>query len=562
MDSFVASVLGTEEYNKVFASVSESELLKMDRRKLLQLGLAMPAANKLGAAIQKRSEEVANQAKQVEAAERERLVNEKMTSIAAQQQQPQEVLPPQQSPPHVEQVVVAVEKTVSVSGEETADLWSVARVAEWVRTKLGEPGIAAKCEAREIDGPKLLALQAKDLPTLGCESIQQRRKFEHGIEILRAPIEEAKKQQQEVAERTFEGDISRVPGVGQKKTTLSKHLQNGLFAYVTHTASSVLIECENSSKKPPMPVLFTVHVKCGNNVVCENGLQEWATTVFLAPNVNVKVDPVAGTVMNDQTTIESARCTVVKAKAKAKDEPYNLTFKVSYAVATIKDWLALDNQKKSEEAQRQLELTGITTLEKLSVADLEARLLDVSCVPFVDPDFPPQDSSLYIDVKSPPPNVAPVQWKRPKDFGVDNPVLFSRPPQATDIRQGQLGDCWFIASVSILVSRHPALVAWLFETLSLQNTGVVACRFFRGGQWVRVVTDTYLPCSPLTGWIGFDIASLRAMHTYIDGTGNHETEGPVYGRCGNGDLWLCYLEKVNKQRNEKDCLCSTFFSFS
>jgi hypothetical protein len=120
----------------------------------------------------------------------------------------------------------------------------------------------------------------------------------------------------------------------------------------------------------------------------------------------------------------------------------------------------------------------------------------------------------------------------------------------------------------------------LFETQRVSELGVYACRFMRGGKWKQVIVDDYFPCTPLTGWIGFDLQSLQQMQEYLSGTGLHETLGPVYSRSKvsapplpthmlfvvslciclcqllfftppnkDGSLWVCVLEKCYAKLN-------------
>jgi hypothetical protein len=78
---------------------------------------------------------------------------------------------------------------------------------------------------------------------------------------------------------------------------------------------------------------------------------------------------------------------------------------------------------------------------------------------------------------------------------------------------------------------------------------VYACRFHRGGKWKRVIIDDFFPCTPTTGWIGFDLTSMSQVQEYLSGTGTHVTAGPVYSRTKDGSLWVCVLEKAYAKLN-------------
>ncbi len=104
-----------------------------------------------------------------------------------------------------------------------------------------------------------------------------------------------------------------------------------------------------------------------------------------------------------------------------------------------------------------------------------------------------------------------------------------------------LGDCWFLAALSLLDS---ATIFKLFETRQYSPMGVYCMRFYSGGVWKRVVVDDFIPSTPLTGFLPFDLQSLETMRTYKRGTGTHATPGPIYGRVPEMRcFWLPLLEK-------------------
>ena len=61
-------------------------------------------------------------------------------------------------------------------------------------------------------------------------------------------------------------------------------------------------------------------------------------------------------------------------------------------------------------------------------------------------------------------------WKRPKEFmrvnpdlGLNNLEVFDKQIEPNDIKQGQLGDCWFMCALASL-AEMPYLVERLFIT--------------------------------------------------------------------------------------------------
>ena len=69
-------------------------------------------------------------------------------------------------------------------------------------------------------------------------------------------------------------------------------------------------------------------------------------------------------------------------------------------------------------------------------------------VVFVDPMFPPSNSSLFLREDNWNKNHN-IEWKRANEICSD-PRLFIDGPSRFDIRQGELGDCWLLAAMANL----------------------------------------------------------------------------------------------------------------
>lgn len=70
--------------------------------------------------------------------------------------------------------------------------------------------------------------------------------------------------------------------------------------------------------------------------------------------------------------------------------------------------------------------------------------------------------------------------------------LFVDGPQYNDIRQGYLGDCYYLASLAAMADTDPALVRQMIAPL---GDGTFAVRFYRGGQEVYLRLDADLPAN-------------------------------------------------------------------
>lgn len=133
---------------------------------------------------------------------------------------------------------------------------------------------------------------------------------------------------------------------------------------------------------------------------------------------------------------------------------------------------------------------------------------------FTDPDFPPDDRSLG-GVEGDSANKAsgssqdPIIWVRGMDFDKENvndaPTrpqihatsmnLFKGEIEAMDIKQGELGDCWLLASMACC-AEHPGVINRVFITPELDPRGKYKVRLFdvRDKTWKNITVDDYVPC--------------------------------------------------------------------
>lgn len=147
---------------------------------------------------------------------------------------------------------------------------------------------------------------------------------------------------------------------------------------------------------------------------------------------------------------------------------------------------------------------------------------------FVDLDFPPSETSLYRpetlqqkgDNSAPlPTTTSPIQWRRASEF-MDGPFdIFADGIDPGDIRQGALGNCWFLCAIAAL-TEFPELVLNLFpeHSKTSNEAGVYTVRFCKSGIWRTVRVDDYFPCFPHAG--------------------------PIYSRSHGNELWVLLLEKA------------------
>ena len=73
-----------------------------------------------------------------------------------------------------------------------------------------------------------------------------------------------------------------------------------------------------------------------------------------------------------------------------------------------------------------------------------------------------------------------------------NGTLFGSGVSYTDIRQGGVGDCWFVASLEEAVLLAPSVIQNMFID---NGNGTYTVRYFRGTVADYVTVDRYLPVS-------------------------------------------------------------------
>jgi len=141
-------------------------------------------------------------------------------------------------------------------------------------------------------------------------------------------------------------------------------------------------------------------------------------------------------------------------------------------------------------------------------------------VEFVDPHFPPDNTSLFHGT---PPSTygnaevtnrtdqdgflagrTGIEWKRPYEIWPDHEiVVFSGTVDQNDVGQGALGDCYHIAAMSSLgVGDNDNLVQDLIIE-DYGHIGLFGVKHFLNGRWVTVVIDDLFACTP-DGWGGWN----------------------------------------------------------
>uniref|UniRef100_A0A8D2JJM9 Calpain-3 n=1 Tax=Varanus komodoensis TaxID=61221 RepID=A0A8D2JJM9_VARKO len=124
------------------------------------------------------------------------------------------------------------------------------------------------------------------------------------------------------------------------------------------------------------------------------------------------------------------------------------------------------------------------TFHELHRKCLEKKIL------YEDPDFPANDSSLFFSQKLP----VKFEWKRPLEI-CENPRFIIGGANRSDICQGELGDCWFLAAIACLTLNEKLLFRVIprDQTFIKDYAGIFHFQFWRYGNWVEVIIDDRLP---------------------------------------------------------------------
>lgn len=213
-----------------------------------------------------------------------------------------------------------------------------------------------------------------------------------------------------------------------------------------------------------------------------------------------------------------------KASRKAADLQWDVSWEEAAADPRQITWAA-EGLSKRVASQMQLE----AQLASFCPAAIRGKLGPGDL--FVDVAFPPVGHSVGMAGAS-----ARTVWRRPLEFmPSDEPVaVFADQIEASDIMQGELGNCWFMCSVAAL-TEFPHLIENLFvgtyhrqgsggapsgDAALCDAQGLYVLRFCIHGAWVEVCVDDYFPCRP------------------------EEGGGPLFSQAHGPELWVLLLEKA------------------
>ena len=132
-------------------------------------------------------------------------------------------------------------------------------------------------------------------------------------------------------------------------------------------------------------------------------------------------------------------------------------------------------------------------------------------------DFPPKEKSLYgedIDFKY---RCSGVVWKRSDEIFKGRSEVFLGKIEPNDIKQGILGDCYFLSSCAS-IAENENRIRKIFLTDKINKEGCYAVRICERGNWKDILISDNFP---------------------VDRNNN-----PVFSRGNGNELWVLLLEKA------------------
>ena len=151
---------------------------------------------------------------------------------------------------------------------------------------------------------------------------------------------------------------------------------------------------------------------------------------------------------------------------------------------------------------------------------------------FTDPNFPPDKNSLMglnssgkpIDseaykTNSSSLNPNEITFKRPSEIFKNKTIsLFENDISVDDIKQGGLGDCYFLSSISAL-AKYPKIIDGIFKSEGLKSNGYYEIILYIDGKPQIVIIDDYIPVYK-------------------------SSKQPCFARPNGNEIWVMLLEKA------------------
>ena len=153
---------------------------------------------------------------------------------------------------------------------------------------------------------------------------------------------------------------------------------------------------------------------------------------------------------------------------------------------------------------------------------------------FVDDSFPPCDKSLFSHEESRRKvfdkfKLKSIQWLTPNDIKVKHEyrkfkwTVYETSPSSNDIKQGCLGNCWFLSALAVLCEK-PEMIKQILISEKYSPEGCYLIRLCHHGEWKTVLIDDLFPCD--------------------------ESDQLLYSKAHKRQLWVALIEKALAKLNK------------
>jgi len=234
--------------------------------------------------------------------------------------------------------------------------------------------------------------------------------------------------------------------------------------------------------------------------------------------------------MDKKKAGEEARRLAAERKAAA-DEEARLKAKSEWEQKQRK--LEEDNKVNNPGVTIQVSSRGKSVVQDPKILAIIDGL-QASKKQFEDPEFDPRNIKMMesFDLS----NVGEDKercWCRPKEWSPNVKLWDQSKGPTCNLHQGEVGNCWFISAMSVVVATDPEIIKQRFVA-SYPELGCFVLNFFKFGNWIEVIVDDRLLVSGGKFRGGYTDGNL----VFCRNGGDEKTGNP------SNEIWAAIMEKA------------------
>ena len=174
----------------------------------------------------------------------------------------------------------------------------------------------------------------------------------------------------------------------------------------------------------------------------------------------------------------------------------------------------IEEERKAKEREEQMASKVFQTPEEIKEKfEYELENCQKEDKKYCDPDFPANDKSLYVDGFRDPTcgstmHMVPISgWARPSEYCDEEPILAENGFDINQIKQGKIGDCYFISAISVAANKKEKIVdsngiekltenrvmQAMIQPAEYNPYGIYMVTLYKGGKEIPVIVDDLLP---------------------------------------------------------------------